>query len=119
VKFWKNKLYLVTNLRKNVKVVIKLVTSYSIVSIVQTTMVEITVTQLEQIFACTVASQAIKTRIASSSRGSKLDMAMPVILIITLTSRTTSHKIWFSWQHQRMILERAEITKSQIKVYLM
>jgi hypothetical protein len=47
----KNKLNSVGNLRENVEIMVKLGTSHSNERIVQTTMVEITETELEQIFA--------------------------------------------------------------------
>jgi flagellar biosynthesis protein FlhB len=56
VKFWKNKLYSTVNLKENVKIVVKLGTS-SIARIVRNTMVEITETDSEQIFDCTVAKK--------------------------------------------------------------
>jgi hypothetical protein len=57
VKFWKNKPYSTGNLKENVKIVVKLGTSHSIARIVRTTMVEITETDSEQIFDCTVAKK--------------------------------------------------------------
>jgi hypothetical protein len=68
VKFWKNKFYSVENLREKVKIVVKLGTSHSSAIIVQTTKVEITVTQPEEIIACNVASRAMIRKIASNSR---------------------------------------------------
>jgi hypothetical protein len=56
-------------------------------------MVEITETKPEQIFASTVANQAMKRRVASNSRRRKRKMAMPVILTVTLSGETTSHKM--------------------------
>jgi hypothetical protein len=98
VKSWKNKLYSVVNLKENVEIVIKLDTSHSSTRIVQTTMVEITETELEQILAYIVANWAIIRRVASSSRRRKLKTSMPVILTQTLTSETKSHKMRLSPQ---------------------
>jgi hypothetical protein len=89
------------NLKKNVEIVDKLVTSHSSAKIVQSTMVEITETEPEQIFARTVANRAITRRVASNSRRRKRKMAMPVILTVTLTGEPTSHKMWFSRRLQR------------------
>jgi hypothetical protein len=47
-------------------------------------------------FARTVANRTMKRRVASSSRRRKRKMTMPVILTVTLTGKTTSHKMWFS-----------------------
>jgi hypothetical protein len=58
-------------------------------------LVEITETELEQTFACSVANWAT-TRVASNSRRRKRKMATPVILTVTLTGETMSHKMWFS-----------------------
>jgi hypothetical protein len=66
--FWKIKLYSVGILSENVKIVVKLGTSHFNARIVQTTMVEITVTELEQTFGCIFANQAITRRVASSSK---------------------------------------------------
>jgi hypothetical protein len=71
VKSWKNKLYSVVNSKENVEIVVKLVTNHSSASIVLHTMVEITETELEQIFACTVANRAMTRRVASNSRRRK------------------------------------------------
>jgi hypothetical protein len=95
VKFKKNKLYSVVNLKENVEIVVKFCTSHSSARIVQSTMVEITDTEPERIFACTVANRAMTRRVASNSRRRKCKMTMPVILAVTLTGETTSHKIWF------------------------
>jgi hypothetical protein len=59
MKSWKNKLYSVVNLKENFEIVVKLGTSHFNARIVQTTMVEITETEQEQIFARTVANQAM------------------------------------------------------------
>jgi hypothetical protein len=50
----------------------------------------------EQIFAHTVAIWAMTRRVASNSRRRKLKMAISVILTVTMTGETTSHKMWFS-----------------------
>jgi hypothetical protein len=83
----------VVNLNENVKIVVKLGTTHSSARIVLLTTVEITETELEQIFACTVADRGMTRRVASSLRRRKLKMAMPVILTVTLTGETTSHKM--------------------------
>jgi hypothetical protein len=44
-------------------------------------------------FACTVANRAMTRRVASNSRRRKLKMTMPVILTVTLTGKTTNHKM--------------------------
>jgi hypothetical protein len=44
-------------------------------------------------FACTVTSQAMTRIVDSISRKRKLKTAMPVILTVTLTGETTSHKM--------------------------
>jgi hypothetical protein len=59
ITFWKNKLDSVGNSRENIKIVFKLDTSPSIVRIIQTAMVEIMLTELEQIIAHTAASRAM------------------------------------------------------------
>jgi hypothetical protein len=51
-------LYSMVNSKENVEIVVKLVTSHSSARIVFLTMVEITETNPEQIFACTVANRA-------------------------------------------------------------
>jgi hypothetical protein len=56
MKFWKKKFYSVDNSSENVNIVVKLGTSHSSARIVQTTMVEITETELNYIFARTVAN---------------------------------------------------------------
>jgi hypothetical protein len=101
VKFWKKKLYPVVNLKENIEIVVKLGTSNFSARIVLLTMVEITETEPEQIFARTVANRAMTRRVASSLRTRKRKMAMPVILTVTLTGETTSHKMWFLRQLQR------------------
>jgi Fe2+ transport system protein B len=101
VKSWKNKLYSVVNLKENVEIVVKLVTSHSSARIVLLTMVEIKETELEQIFACNMANRAMTRRVPSSSRRRKRKMAMSVILTVTLTGETTIHKMWFSRRLQR------------------
>jgi hypothetical protein len=53
----------------------------------QTTMVEMTVSQMEQIIACTVTSRTMTRRVATSSRRRQLEMAMPVIFMVTLTGQ--------------------------------
>jgi Fe2+ transport system protein B len=93
VKYWKNKLYSVVNLKENVEIVVKLVTSHFSARIVQTTMVEITETEPEQIFARTVASRAMTRRVGSNLRRMKRKMDVPVILTVTLTGETSSHKM--------------------------
>jgi hypothetical protein len=93
VKSWKNKLYSVVNLKENVEIVGNLVTSHSSARIVLLKMVEITETELEQTFARTVANRAMTRRVASNSRRRKRKMAMQVILTVTLTGETTSHKM--------------------------
>jgi hypothetical protein len=93
VKSWKNKLYSVVNLKENVEIMVKLGTSHSSARIVLLTMVEITETEPEQIFARTVVNRAMTRRVASNSRRRKRKMAMPVILTVTLTGETTSHKM--------------------------
>jgi hypothetical protein len=72
--------------------------SHSSARIIQATMLEITETKLKQMFALTVTNQAMTRRVASNSRRRKLKTAMPVILMVTLTSETKSHKMWFSQQ---------------------
>jgi ABC-type methionine transport system permease subunit len=98
VKSWKNKLYSVINVKENAEIVVKLGTSYFCARIVQTSMVEITETEPEQVFAFAVENWAMTRRVASKSRRSKLKTAIPVILTVTLTGEKTSHKIWFSRQ---------------------
>jgi hypothetical protein len=96
VKSWKNKLYSVVNLKENVGIVGKLGISNFSARIVQTTMLKITETELDQIFACTVENWAMTRRVASNSRRRKRKMAMLVMLTVTLTGEITSHKMWFS-----------------------
>jgi hypothetical protein len=86
----------VVNLNENVEIVVKLGTSHFSAIIVQTTKVEMTETEPEKIFACTVANWAMTRRVASNSRRGKREIAMPVILTVTLNGKTTSHKMWFS-----------------------
>jgi hypothetical protein len=124
-----NKLYSAANLKENVEIVVKLVTIHSIARIVRTTMAEIAVMEQEKMFTYTVANWAMTRRVASKSNGRKLKMLMPVILTVTLTGETTSHKMRFSRRLKRtrsyrivlgfVKVERADITASQIKVYLM
>jgi hypothetical protein len=83
----------VVNLKENVEIVGKSVTSHSSVRIVLLTMVEISETEPEQIFAHTVANRAMTRRVASNSRRRKRKMAMSVILTVTLTDETTIHKM--------------------------
>jgi hypothetical protein len=59
-------------------------------------MVEVTEMKPLQIFARTVASRVMTRRVDSSSRRRKLKITMPVILTVTLTDKTASHKMWFS-----------------------
>jgi hypothetical protein len=94
--FWKNKLYSVVNSKENVEIVVKLGTSHFNARTIQTKMVEIAETELGEKFAHPVAHQAMKRRFASISRRRKLKTAMPVILTVTLTGETTSHKMRFS-----------------------
>jgi hypothetical protein len=65
VNSWKNKLYSVFDLKENVEIVVKLGTSHFSARIVSITMVEITETEPEQIFARTVAIWAMTRRVAS------------------------------------------------------
>jgi hypothetical protein len=60
VKSWKNKLYSVVNSEENAKIMVKLSTGHSSARIVQTTMVEITETEPEQIFAHDVTNWEMK-----------------------------------------------------------
>jgi hypothetical protein len=92
VNSWKNKLYSVVSSKENVEIVVKLVTSHSSARIVLLTIVEITETEPEQVFAHTVANRAMTRRIASNSRRRKRKISMPVILTVTLTVETTNHK---------------------------
>jgi hypothetical protein len=71
-------------------------TSHFSARFVQITMVEITEMKPEQVFARTVASWVMTRRVDSSSRRRKLKMTMPVILAVTLTNKTASHKMRFS-----------------------
>jgi hypothetical protein len=59
VKSWKNKLYSVVNPEEN-EIMVKLSTGHSSARIVQTTMVEITETEPEQIFAHDVTNWEMK-----------------------------------------------------------
>jgi hypothetical protein len=52
-------------------------------------------------FARTVTNQAMTRRVASNLRRRERKMAMPVILTVTLTGETTSHKMWFSRRIRR------------------
>jgi hypothetical protein len=97
----KNMLYSAVNLKENVEIVGELGTSHFSEIIVLLAIVKITETEPEQIFARTVANQAMTRRVASNSRRSKRKMAMPIILMVTLTSETMSHKMWFSRRLQR------------------
>jgi hypothetical protein len=94
-------MYSVVNLKENVEIVVKLVTSHSSARVVLLTMVEITETEPEQIFAHTIANWAMTRKVSSNSRRRKYKTAMPVILTVMLTGKITSHKMWFSRQLRR------------------
>jgi hypothetical protein len=79
VKSWKNKLYSVDNPKENVEIVIKLGTRHFSSRTVQTTMLEITETEPEQIFAYTAGNWAMTKRVALRSKRRKLKIDMPVI----------------------------------------
>jgi hypothetical protein len=49
-----------------------------------------------EFFARTIAKRVMIGRVASSSRRRIIKMGMPVILTVTLTGETTSHKMCFS-----------------------
>jgi hypothetical protein len=92
-KFWKIKVYSVPNSKENVKIAVKSDTTHFSASIVLITMVEIIVTRLEVVIARTVASRTMIRRTASSSRGRKPEIVMLVYFMLTVSGKTSRHKM--------------------------